>query len=172
MILIFLFWLIQTFCVVAGLANAALAYSTFVRGDYDEFVLCSTVAAWLAIMVVRNQQKYIRMKREDREHAERVERLLRTTAVARAVNDSLDRGMGGLRHSPMWVYNLPQAELDECLKRGICPDCAKRSLDTMLPITCRNPQCGSRFNVDANGKWSRREREIKKGAAETAPDLR
>jgi hypothetical protein len=144
--MLFLFWSIQTFCVVAGLANAALSYLNFSRGDYAAFTLSSTVAIALAIMVVRNHRQYMRMKREDREHAERVERL------------PIDMAFDWSRPSIAWAYQmqrLPEIELDHCLQRGICPDCAAKSLDTMLPITCRNPACGSRFNVDANGKWSR-----------------
>jgi hypothetical protein len=149
------YWLLQIFNVVAGMANAALAVWNLARGEYMSAAISSAVAVVLAVSFVKTLRNMARFKFEEREHAERVERLLHT-AAARAVNESLDRGMGGLRRSPsiMWVY-LPQLELDECLKRGVCPDCAKTSLDMTLPITCRNPQCGSRFNVDTNGKWSR-----------------
>jgi hypothetical protein len=155
------YWALQIFNVVAGMANVAMACWNFILGDYVTSIISSAVAVFLAVSFVKTFRNYARFKREDREHAERVERLLRT-AVARAANASLNQGMGGLHRSSsiMWAYDLPQAELDACFERGICPDCTKTSLDTTLPITCRNPQCCSRFNVDAKGKWSRLDDEV------------
>jgi hypothetical protein len=53
------------------------------------------------------------------------------------------------------LWRVPELELEMCYQRGICPDCAQQTLDTTHPITCRNPQCGSRFDRDARGKWNR-----------------
>jgi hypothetical protein len=132
------YWLLQIFNVVAGMANAALAVWNLARGEYMSAVISSVAAVVLAVSFVKTLRNMARFKFEDREHAERAERLLRTP---------LSFG---------YLYPLdPQLELDRCFKRGICPDCAATSLDTTLPITCRNPACGSRFNVDVNGKWSR-----------------
>jgi len=136
------FWLLQAFNTVAGAANAALAFWNLYRGAYPQAVLSSAVCAALVVVSARAWRTYLRMKREDREWYERAER--------QEVAEHLV-----FRLPIFWTSQISQMGLDECLKRGVCPDCAASTLDTSVPIVCRNPTCGSRFNVDAKGQWTR-----------------
>lgn len=53
---------------------------------------------------------------------------------------------------PGWIA---RRELAACWQEGVCPDCAKKTLDRVRMV-CNAEDCGSRFHRDPNtGAWSR-----------------
>jgi hypothetical protein len=130
---------LQIFTVIAGALNAWFLVRNIQVGSWMGAI--SAVATFmLVVCFVVNWRRMTRFHREEREWAERINRL---STIAPQL----------LFHFPIEV--IAQNELDACYAQKLCPDCAQDTLDTAHPITCRNPQCGSRFDRDARGKWSR-----------------
>jgi hypothetical protein len=130
------FWALQIFSIVFGVLNAVMVYVNIVSENYILAALSGAVAAFLAFNFVRSQRIYLRMKREGQR--------LAAFLAHMSANSSRNR----TRH-------LRVMELDYCYGTGMCPDCTDSMLDIQGPIvTCRNPQCRSRFTV-VNGKWNR-----------------
>jgi hypothetical protein len=47
-----------------------------------------------------------------------------------------------------------EAELEACLRHGICPDCGQVTLDREK-LVCIDATCGSHFAIAPTGEWSR-----------------
>jgi hypothetical protein len=130
---------LQIFNVIAGVLNAYFLVRNIQVGSWMGAISAVSVVV-LVWCFIFNWRRMVRYRREEREWAERIGRL---TTIS----------LQPLFQLPSAV--IAQSELDACYAQKLCPDCIHETLDTTHPITCRNPQCGSRFDRDAKGKWSR-----------------
>jgi hypothetical protein len=130
---------LQTFNVIAGALNAYYLVRNIQVGSWMGAISAVSVLT-MVVCFIFSWRRMARFRREEKEFVERIERL---TTIPLHPLFQLPSGI------------MAQAELDACYAQKLCPDCVQETLDTTHPITCRNPQCGSRFDRDAKGRWSR-----------------
>ena len=150
------FWALQIFNVVALFLNAALAIYNLANGSIFAGIVCFSVTGFLLYSLASATRRYVEFRREERAWTREIQELASADVAGRflRVGNQYIPLSNFLLRPPDWI---PQRELELCLELRKCPDCgADQSLGFALgTFTCSNPECRSRFTIDANGKWER-----------------
>jgi hypothetical protein len=130
------FIMLQIFLFIGMDLNAYLAGRNIANESYL-LATASTLSALMCLVCfIVNWRRMVHFRRAEREDLRLIEALARAT------------------HLSVLLARNPQRELNYCYEKCICPDCTNYTLH-QATMRCMHPQCGSRFQRDANGTWSR-----------------
>ena len=131
--------MMRLFMLLAFVSNLGLAIYLFHFEAYWHAAINFAVAIFVLVQLLEMEVRIYREREADRRFWQRHDEAMRLIEV---------------RSRVYWGGNFQHYSLAACLHEGVCPDCGNRSLDRET-LTCSDPTCGSRFSVDAAGKWDR-----------------